>query len=397
MAIRPTSQTDPVADGPTTTPSNDEPAGSAAVSVLLGIAVALVVAGGLSSGRLVDMAARLPFGDNRDRWLAAAESLDESASSVGLDQPADAVAAALDRERPGSGADAADPTKVVVGELATGAAQRTTATTTTMPASTTDGPSTTDPSTTAPLTTAPTTATPTTTVPTTTTAPPTTVRQLRTVTAENPLRIWMGGDSLGEYVATGFLGGIADRQLTSITYDYNISTGLARPDQFDWFERLSEQMVSETPPEAVIWMVGGNDNQDMLTEAGRVSYPSPEWEAEYRARVGTLMDITAYPDVQMIWIGLPPMQPQPWTELPIITNPILEQEAAVRPWVTYVDIWDLFLDEDGTYNPRIVGPDGTERLARAPDGVHITRRASEWVADLAWDEIARVWALPNQN
>ncbi len=363
--------------------------GSTPRSTLVGLIVALVVAGSLSSGRLVDMAARLPFGDNRDRWLSAAEALDDGSSSIGADRPADALAEFLDRPRPGMGAATnADTTPLVVGELATepplagtAAPSPTTAQTlTTTTLSTAEGESATTTSPTSTTTSSP-------------AAPP--VRELRTISSDEPLRVWMGGDSLGEYVATAFLGGTADRDLTSITYDYNIATGLARPDQFDWFERLSLLMASDNAPEAIVWMVGGNDNQDMIDPDGvELEYPTEAWQAEYRRRVGTMMDIAANPDVQLIWIGLPPMRANEWVELPAITNAILESEAAERSWVTYIDIWDLFLDEGGNYNPRITGPDGRDRTARAPDGVHITRAGSVWVADLVWDEIAEVWGLP---
>ncbi len=378
--------------------------GAGSVDVLVAVVVALVVAGLLSSGRLVDMAARKPLGTNRDRWVEVARLIDDAATSLGADRPADEVALLLDRPEPGSiGADgsASDESDVVLGDLAASGAS-TTLPGKVAPTNPAKQPTSTMLTSTVPTSTVPTNTVSTNTVPTSTTslaptAPPTTARQLRTVTADEPLRIWMGGDSLGEYIVTQFLSGIAPPEFTEIVYDYNIATGLTRPDGFDWFGQLSTQMIDDVPPEAIVWMVGGNDNQDMLTDAGRVNFPSEEWEVEYRVRVGTMMDITGYPNVQMIWIGLPPMNTGNWITLAETVNPILEQEAASRPWVTYIDIWDLFLDETGSYNEFIVGPDGDRRRARAPDGVHITRSGSEWVADLAWAEIERVWQLPDRD
>src|SRR5690606_10267593 len=92
----------------------------------------------------------------------------------------------------------------------------------------------------APVGTSPaTTPLPTTTVPVPTTAPPvaTTTTPPRTPTAEAPLRVYVGGDS-----QVAFLGPSLARRaearapglVTVVETDYRNSTGLARPDVFDW-------------------------------------------------------------------------------------------------------------------------------------------------------------------
>ena len=156
----------------------DYPGTSSAPRVFAGMIVCLIVAGLLSSARLVDMADRQEFGPSRDRWLTAAERVDEVARSIGLDQPAVAADRLLGR--------AGSPDAVVLGELAP-----------TRPSPPVDPtPSTVSPTSTAPPT--PTTSSPPTTTPTTTT----TTTLLGNVSAEDPLRIWVGGDSLGEYVGS---------------------------------------------------------------------------------------------------------------------------------------------------------------------------------------------------
>ncbi len=395
MATHSPTQPPSAADEPTVAESslargaNETPnAGWHVNHVLFGLVIAMLVAGLLSSGHLVDIAASQEFGPDRDRWLDAATQVDDIASGIGADQPGDELADRLDRNRPGAVADPGAGDDVVLGALADEAPSTGTTLVDDL-ASTEIAPTTTPPADQISSSTAP--------APTTTTTAPTTTttqRQLRSISAEEPLLIWTGGDSLGEYVATGLLGGSADLAISDLLLDYHISTGLTRPDFFDWPAQLSTAMIEQPHPEAVVFMVGGNDNQAMITEAGRVEFGTDEWRTEYRLRVATMMDITGYPDSHMIWIGLPVMRPTLWEPLPPDVNTILAEEAALRPWVTFLDIDELYRNEDGEYDQYIVGPDGDRVNARAPDGVHITRQGSKWIADLVWQEIQRIWVTP---
>ena len=215
----------------------------------------------------------------------------------------------------------------------------------------------------------------------------------RLVTNEFPLRIWAGGDSLGEYVGNQLLHSVADPDLTAVAVDYHISTGLARPDYFDWPGRINTVMQSDEPPEALVFMVGGNDDQNMSTPTGVVKFNTTEWEDEYRLRVGSIMDSMAATDAHMWWIGLPPMRDDRRIQLAETANSVASQESEKRPWTTYIDIDPLFRTEDGAYSARITGPDGETRTARAPDGVHVTSGGSEWISALVWGEVASHWKL----
>jgi hypothetical protein len=216
---------------------------------------------------------------------------------------------------------------------------------------------------------------------------------MRSVDSTSKLRLWAGGDSLGEYVGNQLLFPVADADLADVVLDYHISTGLARPDYFDWPAQLAAVMSQDPAPEALVFMVGGNDDQSMSTGSGVVPTGSPEWFAEYRRRVATMMDAGASASSHLYWIGLPPMRDQPRQEAAVAINRIVSEEATAREWVTFVDIEALFSGPDGGFSTHIDDAEGHQRVARAPDGVHITHTGSGWVAERIWTAIGQRWAF----
>lgn len=334
-----------------------------------GLVACMFVTALLSSQRLVSMAERQEFGADRDRWLAAAEVVDALASPLGLDRPAAAVESALGRNE-------IEPTEVILGELAARGQ-----TTTTSIETTTTAPSAPDVS-----------ITTTTIPPTTTTSTIPTPPILGEASINSPLRVWSGGDSLGEYIGSELLNKVAEPDLSVVELDFAISTGIARPDYFDWPARFSEVMQRQDRPNVVVFMVGGNDDQDLRVDGERIVVGTPEWQAAYRERVATMMDIAAYPDVQMLWVNLPPMRDGRRQTISLEINLALAAEADLRSWVQVIDIVDMFTGPNGGYEQFIDAPDGSAtRKARANDGVHITRSASGWVAELVWATVATQW------
>lgn len=373
-------------------------------SVLGSIIFCLLVAGMLSSARLVTAAERQEFGSSRDTWLKLAHGVDALASEAGLNQPAHGVERLVHPDE--SMID--DSGEIILGDLASVDPSKqperstTTATATSAPARTGAGVDTsTAPTLGPPVPTSIATPAPTSTVaPTTSTSASTApaTPPLRNIRSDDRLRIWAGGDSLGEYVGSKLLYNIADPDLSEVVLDYHISTGITRPDYFDWPATLSNVMLANddlsTRPEAIVYMVGGNDDQPMRTDDGPLATNSPEWLAEYRIRVATMMDITAYSGVRFYWIGLPPMADERREAIALNVNALLAEEAATREWVTFVDVVPLLLNGDGVYDQYIVGPDGQQRRARESDGIHVTASASEWISALVWDQISADWEIP---
>src|SRR5208282_6125568 len=93
--------------------------------------------------------------------------------------------------------------------------------------------------------------------------------------------------------------------------------------------------------------------------------------------------------VPIIWVGLPALKGTKSTgEMGYLDE--LYRERAEKAGITYVDIWDGFVDEQGRF--ALQGPDfqGQTRRLRTPDGVHFTKPGAVKLASYVDRELRRV-------
>lgn len=337
-------------------------------SAVIGVLSCLLLAALLTSGKIVEIAERQDFGPARDRQLALAEGLDRVANFLSLNRPYDAI-----HELRGAGESAAARIDTI-DEVAADRGIDTPATVSTPPV-TSSAP--TEPAGGAPATTSTTTST--TTVPTR--------FPLRTVAADAPLRVFVGGDSQAEYLGQAITteSGLA----LDVIVDHRIATSLARPDYFNWPARLAE-VGDDVDPEAVVLFIGANDYLDMQQDGEYLVRGSDEWRAEWARRAAITFDLLEAAHRQVFWVTQPPMRDGVLDEGSRVINEITAPLIAERDFVTAIDIHDLFGGSDG-FADQVVGPDGTTIRARNDDGVHLTRSASSWVADLVFTAMQQTW------
>jgi hypothetical protein len=319
------------------------------IAVTLG---ALLIASVLNADALHRAADQQPFGWRRDVALAFTRPMRAAADVVGLDAPRDALDAIAGNEP--------DPTAEEFGGALV------------LPRRAVDR--------------AP--------VPTTTTVVPTTTTTLaarRVPTAANPVRVLFAGDSLIGNIADGYarLTGSDDR--IALTKDVRVATGLARPDVLDWPTHL-DALLREQNPEVVYLMFGGNDDQSLRGADPPPRVFSREWEAEYRRRVGVMMDIATRADRTVVWIGMPAVGRDRLNRARVVMNDVARAEAGRRARVVFIDL-DTVLAPGGGYTPRVTAPDGGSIDARARDGVHVTHSGADLVAPMLLQAIAPEWHL----
>ena len=216
---------------------------------------------------------------------------------------------------------------------------------------------------------------------------------LRAVTTSNQLRVYVAGDSFVDWIGYDMQDyGKKDGYITT-RLDSKISSGLARPDYFDWPARLTQAMAGDPRPEAVVFMVGANDDTDLRVDSHTYARGTPEWSAEYRKRAGEVMDIVGRGGAQFYWIGQPIMRDGARSKVAADINAAAMAEAAKRPWVHFIDTWAMFADASGNYATFLPGPDGELVRVRQDEGVHWTRTGTTWVSDVVYQAIKRDWKI----
>lgn len=355
----------------------------AAGHVLVAVVIALAVGALLNAQSLLATAQRQPFGWQRDVAVAVASPVASLSAAVGLDRPHAAITSALGRSPDGS-----DGGAVVDEQPGAGAAQPTARAT----AEPSDGPSDVAAGPTTPTaTTRPTaSATPTPTEP----AGPMGLDR-GPVTAQDPLELYIAGDSMVEIQFGIAVEDLADDtgMVDTVEVDFDRGSGLARPDYIDWPARLARASENVAPDVMLVYF-GGNDAQPLEID-GAVHEPTdPEWQAEYRSRVAGLMDQLTEAGHHVYWMGLPIPSGQEMQVKFGILNDIYSSEATQRDGVTYVDMWDLFARPDGSYSEYLVDQDGDEQDMRLEDGIHYSTAGAYRAARSTLARIAEDFDIP---
>ncbi len=333
---------------------------AAVPSAVIATLTCLLLAALLTSGKIVEIAERQEFGDARDRNLALAEGLDRVANFLSLNRPYDAI-----QSLRGAGDDIGERVDTIEEVAAT--------TSTSPPTTSSERPS--DSSTTSSSS---------------TTSTTTTVPIVRTVSDARPLRVLVAGDSQAEYlgqaITTAHPGWALD-----VIIDDRISTSLARPDYFNWPAHLAS-IVANDPPEAVVLFIGANDHQDMADAADvRLVEGSDEWQAEWVRRLALTLDLFATEEIRVFWVTQPPMRDGELSDGVQLINDLAAPVVGERDFARAIDIWDLFGGSSG-YQDRVTH-DGETIDARVDDGIHLTRSAASWVADLVFEEMSAHWSF----
>jgi len=208
------------------------------------------------------------------------------------------------------------------------------------------------------------------------TGPPTTVPDITHPTPADPLRVLIVGDSLGIDMGGPLQNDLANTGVVTATLDARESTGLTRPDYFNWPARLQVDLGSARP-QVVVIMMGANDPQDFPGPPD-VPFTSPQWNVLYAERVAAFMNLAQSAGATVIWVGMPPMQNAQLSAEMSDINAVDQQQAALRrPPVDFISSWTLLGTPQGRYTPFITNAAGSVVDVRTPDGIHLTPAGGE--------------------
>jgi hypothetical protein len=206
--------------------------------------------------------------------------------------------------------------------------------------------------------------------------------QTLTVSRVHPATIFVAGDSLSSEFGTSLYriaaGEHVYRAAGNASVDYRVSSGLARPDYFNWPAQLAHD-VSTLNPQIVVLMLGSNDNQPIVAPNGHTyAFGSNGWKDEYHRRVGAVMDQLIARNRWVVYVGVPILATRN-DQWPVI-NTVIEEEAAKRSRAVYIDSFSLFQDPNGNYTQHLPNSKGQLVEVRTDDGIHFQRAGGDLLA-----------------
>ncbi|HEY2214105.1 MAG TPA: DUF459 domain-containing protein, partial [Acidimicrobiales bacterium] len=205
---------------------------------------------------------------------------------------------------------------------------------------------------------------------------PTTLPDITHPSAAKKLRVLIVGDSIGIDMGGPLQNDLTNTGVVQATLDARESTGLTRPDYFNWPSELQSD-IAAAQPQVVVVMMGANDPQDFPGPPD-IPYASPKWNPIYADRVADFMRIAASGGAHVIWVGMPPMQnTQLSSEMSDINTVDQDQANLEIPPVNFISCWNLLGTAQGTYTPFITNSSGQVVNVRTPDGTHLTPAGGE--------------------
>ncbi len=124
---------------------------------------------------------------------------------------------------------------------------------------------------------------------------------------------------------------------------------------------------------------------------GVYEFREERWVELYNKKIEEMIGVLKSKGVPVLWVGLPVVRGPKATADTLFLDS-LYRDAAGKAGITYVDVWEGFVDEAGRFMQK--GPDfeGQIRKLRSDDGVYFTKPGARKLAHYVEREITRLLA-----
>jgi uncharacterized protein len=141
---------------------------------------------------------------------------------------------------------------------------------------------------------------------------------------------------------------------------------------------------SDAPPAAM-------PEKSTRTSSGVYEFREQRWTELYSRKIDEMIGVLKSKGVPVLWVGLPAVRGAKATSDMLFLDS-LYRNAASRAGITYVDVWDGFVDEAGRFLQQGPDFDGQSRRLRSYDGVYFTKPGARKLAHYVEREITRLLA-----
>ncbi len=236
------------------------------------------------------------------------------------------------------------------------------------------------------------------------------------------------GDTFADWLGYGLEEAFADTPEIGIVRKIHPYSGLvryeaARGEVQEWSQTIKDLLAPENPA-AIVVMLGLNDRlplrerpapakdakaspsaspdaakregeqpavaaPERKVPGGIYEFHSDTWGELYSKRIDEMIAALKSKGVPVLWVGLPAVRgTRSTSDMSYLDE--LFRAGAEKSGVTYVDVWDGFVDDKGNFAAQ--GPDfeGQTRRLRTFDGVNFTKAGAEKLAHYVEHELRRV-------
>ncbi len=240
------------------------------------------------------------------------------------------------------------------------------------------------------------------------------------------------GDSFADWLGYGLEQVFSDTPEIGIVRKTRATSGLVRyeghDDKLQW-PQVAKSILAIEKPSAIVVMLGLNDRRSLqdappadttaapvppdaaaghalgsakpasksqavaagrrATPPARYEFRTDKWAELYDKRIDALIAALRAKGVPVAWVGLPAIRgTRPTSDMNYLDE--LYRARAEKAGITYVDVWNGFVDENGRYTP--LGPDfeGQIRRLRSPDGIHFTKAGATKLGHYVERELRRL-------
>ncbi|WP_346892203.1 DUF459 domain-containing protein [uncultured Roseibium sp.] len=197
---------------------------------------------------------------------------------------------------------------------------------------------------------------------------------------------------VGDRMARGVGGGLkfllGDKPMVRVELLTEDRKGLAGEDAPDWDAQLLAKIRGEDV-KAVVVMMGQHDLGQKFPGDPPVEFLTDAWIGTYRKKVGDLVRTVRQERKPLVWVGLPPTNAEMTnTDFSQLNGIFKDELSDSRTW--YVDIWDIFLNEEGGYSSYGPNVDGKNARLRSGDKIGFTWAGYQKVAFFVERELSRI-------
>lgn len=202
-------------------------------------------------------------------------------------------------------------------------------------------------------------------------------------------RVLLAGDSMMQ--------GVAPHIVRALRKEFGVegvdlskqSTGLAYTNAFDWPATVKRELGSGKFS-VLVMLIGANDTWDMSFNGRYYSFGAQGWYQGYASRVRSILEFAHQYNVQVIWMGLPPMGRDNMAERVPVLNQVLSQEIGkAGQYARYLATGPVMSEDGKTYCKFLDLPERGKVMVRAEDGVHFSATGQKILARLALNQFTQ--------